>query len=885
MRRVSERSSKPMGRKQMFGCLSLISLALLFFAGCAADNAFKEGSALLERGNYDKAIIKLTEAVELSEKDAVQGTMDDLGKTMDGLGKTFDDTAGGLLDGLFGKKDKQAKQKTEDEQITHAKKTTASKKQKPPSKYQLKLLEAKQKGAEYHFEEANKDLAKTDLGLAKAHLDKAIEYNPSIDKFHELLKETTASIKDAEGMRRQAFELSSHDKWDDAVAVINKALGKYRSMPDGKQSLAQLRRGAYQYHVRLSEDFLGKDDRKQAQAEAEQALSYSLHGTEAKAVLEELRRRERADDLVLVAGKKMNAGECEQALKLLEQAHELYPSMSNLPELMINAKKAVCDKRIKNGNDCMQNGQYCKALRYFRNSKDLLADYKNINALIEDASCKLSDEHLARAKDYNNRNLYGNALLYDVLSLGYNPMNLEAKEQLTANKDEIKKQIKYVVGFVGFKSSAKNRELANTLEAMALQHLNRVKPPNVLIMDRVDLEDVMSEQNLNITDLVDPDFRIESGKLKGVDALIIGQILENKILTSRTSSYGKTRYQSGLKPESNPNYTTASRAVDQAARELKKAQDELSSAQGTYSLYNTLAAMGGQEMPGGRMMQNSNVSMKQQAVNNARNNLIAAQNRLASTPAQVMVPNILSHTYPIYHVTKTGKISCFIKMLDSMTGSIVFTDRIVGKYEESDRFVEGDGARNVTADPLDLPDDVSMADKAMERTIEKMNSSLELASKKHGNRFVDNMRKAETAEDVEKAAENCIKYLFAYPVGYDHTNKMLGYLEDVISDEKDMLVLDKLLQQHCHVLLERAEFPAILRERDEQVWITDLKTEVAEDIKFPCILIAIDGRPLGSIKEVEAIMTQYGVGDKMSIAVLSEEKNISAEIELAKAKY
>lgn len=878
MRRNNGKNGKSMRKRQEFGCLFLISLALLFFTGCAADNAFKEGSALLERGNYDKAIVKLTEAVELSEKDSIQGTMDD-------VGKTFDDTVGGLLDGLFGKKNKQAKQKTGNKQITHAKKTTTSKKQKPPSKYQLKLLEAKQKGAENHFEEAKKDVTKTDLGLAKTHLDKSVEYNPAVDKFHKLLEEVTECIKDTERMRRQAFELSRINKWDDAVSIMNKALRQYRSMPEAKQSLAQLRRGAYRYHVKLSEEFLEKDDRKQAQAEAKQALSYSLNGAEAKAVIEELRKRGRADDLVLVAGEKMNVGECEQALELLEQAHELYPSMANLSELMLNAKKAVCDKRIDKGNDCLQDGQYCKALRCFRDSKELLVDYRNINAFIEEASHKLADEHLSRAKDYYNRNLYGNALLYNVLSLGYAPTNFEAKGQLIANKDEIKKQIKYVVGYVGFKSSKKNRELANTLEAIALQHLNRVKPPNVLIMDRLDLEDVMSEQNLNITDLVDPDFRIESGKLKGVDALIIGQILENKTLTSRTSSYGRTRYQSGLKPESNPNYATATRAVDDAAKELKKAQDELSSAQGTHSLYNILAAMGGQEMPGGRMIQNSNVSMKQKAVNNARNILSAAQNRLASTPTQIMIPNILSHTYSIYHVTKTGKISCFIKMLDSMTGSIVFTDRIVGKHEEFDRFVEGDSMRNVTADPLDLPDDMSMADKAMEITIEKMNSSLELASKKHGHRFVANMRKAEAAEDIEKAVENCIKYLFSYPVGYDHTNKMLRYLEGIISDEKDMLVLDKLLQQHCHVLLERAEFPAILRERDEQVWITDLKTKVAEDIKFPCTLIAIDGRPLGSIKEVEAIMTQYGVGDKMSITVLSEEKNISAEIKLARPKH
>ena len=107
-------------------------------------------------------------------------------------------------------------------------------------------------------------------------------------------------------------------------------------------------------------------------------------------------------------------------------------------------------------------------------------------------------------------------LLPEGVSLGYRPENYAAKQQLMDNKKKIQKDINYVMGFVGFKSSQKNRELTNTLEAVAVQHLSRVKPPNVLFMDRMDLASVMEELNLNLTDMVDPEFRIESGKLKGI---------------------------------------------------------------------------------------------------------------------------------------------------------------------------------------------------------------------------------------------------------------------------------------------------------------------------------------------------------------------------------
>ena len=74
---------RTMGKdKEVIGYYLLIFVMLLFLTGCAADKAFHEGSTLMERGDYDEAIVKLTEAVELSEKDVIQGTMEQLGTTL-----------------------------------------------------------------------------------------------------------------------------------------------------------------------------------------------------------------------------------------------------------------------------------------------------------------------------------------------------------------------------------------------------------------------------------------------------------------------------------------------------------------------------------------------------------------------------------------------------------------------------------------------------------------------------------------------------------------------------------------------------------------------------------------------------------------------------------
>jgi len=260
-----------------------------------------------------------------------------------------------------------------------------------------------------------------------------------------------------------------------------------------------------------------------------------------------------------------------------------------------------------------------------------------------------------------------------------------------------------------------------------------------------------------------------------------------------------------------------------------------------------------------------------------------AQQQLNSTPQQRSVPNILPHSYPIQHVTRTARISLFIKVLDTMTGSIIFTDRITGSYTQSDKHVEGDSFRNVIADPLDLPDNPAMSDKAMHKTIKDMRRSLSVATKKHGQRFVTKMRRAEKIGDSEQAVENCIRYLFAYPVGSDYTNKMISYLESLIPTEKDLVNLNSMLQKQCSVLLRRAQFPASLIDRKNRVMITRLFARMPGHIKMPCTLVAIDGTPVKSIKQVDAIMTQYAVGDRVAVTVASNNKNFSAEIELSKA--
>lgn len=885
-RRSGKKTVKSILRASVFWGL----LTLLALTGCEAQKAYDKGSLLLDQKRYEEAVVKLTEAAGMSEKDMLQGTLDGLGNAIDGLGdglgKAVDSTLGkksqegegkrGLLGGLFGKKDKQVKQKTEEKQVKQPKEITAGKKKKPQTKYVLKLKEAKEAASKHFFELSQKNLSDTDLLIAKENIQKSIKYASDDSQVHIFSNKIDQSITQVNQMREEVFELSKNNQWDDAIMLMNDALLLFRSMPNKQTYFSQLKEGAYKYFLGRSKDCLIKDDRLQVETFANKALSYLPSESGAKQVLQTLQNRNKADEIVESANAKMEEGEFESALNMFGRAYELFSTRKDLPGLIVNAKERICDKKIQVGHDLVQEGNYAEAIRRFQESKDLLANYREIDDFITETFYKLSDEHHAYAVGYREKELYGNAILHDAISLGYRPGDSPINEEIEIDIDIVKERIKYVIGFAEFKASDRDQELANTLDATALQHLNRAKPANVIVMDRANLESVLDGLNLSAGNIVDSDFSIQSGKLEGVDAIVVGKVLENRVAENTSESYKTSTYFAGYDSIPNPEYNNAVNKVNTATAKLNKAQSSLSLNKFSANLNRTSPSA----TPLSALVSGFGTSLSASGVNAARNELATAQSQLAGTPRSIQKKRYEKWRYPVLNTIRTCKMKLLIKMIDSSTGSIIFTDQITGDYSKSDSFVQGDGMHNVLNDPLELPSNDAMAEMTLRQITEKLKVFVELASKMNAQKFFVEMQKAQEQADQEQAVENCINYLFAYPTGHEHTNDMLHYLKDVLSEEIDLIELENALQKHCHVAMEHAVFPAQMIERDGCVWITQIMTVVDEKIKLPCTIIDIEGRSINGISELETLMAQYGVGQRISVTLKTDTDIILTEFQL-----
>ena len=122
----------------------------------------------------------------------------------------------------------------------------------------------------------------------------------------------------------------------------------------------------------------------------------------------------------------LGRGDCEEALRLLERAHRLYSSHAKLPDMVGQARRAVCDKWIGQGRGAMDAGDNAGALRLFQKSEGLLRGYAGAGSLIADAKSRLAIDHLESSKKYLAERMPGAGVLHAAAALGYQPDNVNS---------------------------------------------------------------------------------------------------------------------------------------------------------------------------------------------------------------------------------------------------------------------------------------------------------------------------------------------------------------------------------------------------------------------------------------------------------------------------
>jgi tetratricopeptide (TPR) repeat protein len=740
------------------GRLSALAVVLALLAGCAQEQAYQRGERLARQGQYEQAVAELETAIRLAEEH-------------------------------------------------HSRKAA--------EKYRDKLAEVKVIAGQFLYREAQLRFGQADLGGAQGYLERCVKFCPQEPMYEALRQRVLQAIAEAERVRADALALAEQKQWQAAGQRMDEALALYRTLPGGQADRQRIRDRAYRYYLDRADERLHEGNLAEAQAEATTALTYQASGREAQTIIETVNNRREAGDLIARGQTLLGQGQSEEALRALARAAQLYPAHPDLADLLGQAKRAVCDRRLEQGRTALAARDYAAALRLFQSSRDLLNGYGGVDALLTEVRSRLAERHLELSRQYQQEGAAGIATFHAGAALSYLPDSAAAQSQLRQCAEQVRQDVGYTVAFTGFESAPAQRSLAALLASAALEHLTRTHPenvriveragmppiPDVKIMEQANVPPIPAEELPNIIERNDPPLPMATGRQQDVDAVIVGQVLEGKVTSeSKVTGQGESVYQDGYRRQPNPERVPAASALDAAVQELERCRHQLAEAEVRLERFQRVDPHNPEEV-GKRHKAQAEADAAKRHLLHAAEDVGAAKVRLASIPPEVLVPNMVRHQYPIEMFTWTARIVCMVKMLDTATGEVLCAERVEGQESRSDRTVAADPARNVPQDPLVLPSESALLEAAANSALVKIRQILSQACARHGQRFLLTMRRAEASGATVRALDNGVKYLFAYPTGDTHANAVVESLRRYLANEDGLLDIRAILRTHCHVLL------------------------------------------------------------------------------------
>ncbi len=649
------------------------------------------------------------------------------------------------------------------------------------ARYRASLAEVKVAAGQFHYRQAQSQFEGADLVAAQTSIDRCLAYDPQPPTYPALRQRIVGAIAAAEGICTEALSLAEQRQWRPAVERMSEALRIHRTLPGGDAELKSIQRRAYQYYLARAQEKLVGGDLEGAEAEAQSALSYT-DGGEARGIVQNVTNRRQATALIANGRSLLEQGEPEEALHAFERAAALYPAHAELPALLARARQATCDRWITQGRQAVDAGQYPAALRLFERSRGLLRDYGGVDALLADVRARLAAAHLETSRQCLDNGASGCAAFQAAVALGYRSSYAEAQRQLELCLARVRQDIYYTIEFAGFAAPEEHPIVARTLRAAAMEHLSRIQTPNVGIVIRTGSQPVPDEPR--------------PGR-----ATLVGEVLECRIATdTRHAGEGESVYQDGFRREPNPEHGKAEAEAGAALKDLEQAQGRLRDAEEELARWEH-ADRNDREAMARKRKADAAVAEAKQHVAQAATRTGIAQGRLAATPRDVLVPNMVKHHFPIETMAWTAHLAAQVRMIDADTGELLLADRLEGESGYSDRFVAADPRRNVPEDPLVLPDNERLFELAAGSMIAKMKQAISAACAQHGQRFIVQMQRARDAGDRQRAADASMKYLFAYPEGNAETSGMINFLHSYLADEDTLVNMQSLLQTHCRLKL------------------------------------------------------------------------------------
>jgi tetratricopeptide (TPR) repeat protein len=550
---------------------------------------------------------------------------------------------------------------------------TALKESPDNQEYKDALVKAKQEAARIHYEKAKSSLAQSQdsiPALEQISKESALAYNmdpnnKAIKSFHDNLREKINSLN---GTVKSLYSQSETDMqkedWLAALAKLRQVNKLFPGYEDAGARLARIEQeGAklfYQQGVTLSK----QEDWKMAAQAFKAVIDINPNYYDAEKLYQDAMSKDNADYYIAAAEKAARTQSWEKAISMYEKAVTYKPQDQSLVSTLNTLKEKVGRIYFDEAVKLADQGKLYAALRKAELVKSYTPSILGDNAYRSFVS-RISGKLMERAEKYNERELWGNALVWLQKVEVINPNYQDLFQKILETKDFINKRIKKSIAVFDFGSPSNNKDAGKIAANKLITYLHRNASGDLRIIERENLQSILREMQLGQTGIVDVK-SVQTAKMRGIDTFIMGDVLNYSSKTTDSPSASQVKVLVDEEDVRNPEFS------DWLIMHQRPTEEDLKTA----------------------------------------------------PPRTIKKKNYQFVSYRQGVTRISAMIEVSYKLVDTATGENVFTNTVSGKMLKEDKYQDAVPAANIPQKTLELPTEPEVLDDLTNEKISEVGKSV-----------------------------------------------------------------------------------------------------------------------------------------------------------------
>ncbi|NPU84172.1 MAG: hypothetical protein HPY65_06760 [Syntrophaceae bacterium] len=542
------------------------------------------------------------------------------------------------------------------------------------TEYQAALQQARQKGAAGRLErvrkayEALKEPDATVLDRVLKDADSLAAMDPSsreIKAFRDSVKNRLdALLGQAKNLYAQADLDIQKEDWN---AARTKLLQVNRIFPNYEETATRLARvnqeGArqlYQQGVSLSK----QEDWKTAAQAFQAAMEMNPNFLDVAALYKIAVANDNAAYFLGEGEKAEKAKQWDRAIFCYQRAREYEPSNQDLAKKLENLRVKTGQIFFEEAEKLVSQGRLNPAVRKIESVKRYLPSMQE-EPVFRDLLARATSRLIERGNRFNERELWGNALMWYQKAESLSPNHPELFQKIQDARERIGKRIRKSIAVFDFSSPSNDKDAGKMAADKLVAYLYQKASSDLRIIERENLQNILREMQLGQTGLVDVK-SAQAIKMRGIDTFIMGNVLKVMATKADTASNNQVRVLLDEEDVPNPEWQTW------LIMHPRPTSEEMKTA----------------------------------------------------PPKTMKKRNYQFVTYKQGNARIVALFDVSYKLVDTTTGENIFTNTIEGRLIKEDKYQDGVPMANIPQDPLQLPTEAEVLSELTNGKISEMGQSV-----------------------------------------------------------------------------------------------------------------------------------------------------------------